>query len=163
MIKRIVIVLSLIIMVAAAAGCSHSAGNVTQTPQANITQVRQAQVAQIWTVRQLEINLDNTTSILLKLAAGDAVDGYYYLEKGDDLDFQISGQSQIYKSTAATAGSANITSDRFSFKATGDQGIAYTLSFSPVKATESRSVTPVIFLELIYPATGEIFTPLDTK
>jgi hypothetical protein len=136
---------------------------VTSTPQANISQLRQAQVAKVWTVRQLEINLDNTTSILLKLAAGDTADGYYYLEKGDNINFQISGQSQIYKSTAATAGSANITSDRFSFKASSDQGIAYTLQFSPVKITETKAVTPVIFLELIYPATGEIFTPLDTK
>jgi hypothetical protein len=163
MIKRIGIILSLAILITIAFGCSHSSSNVTPTPQANISQVRQAQVAKIWTVRQLEINLDNTTSILLKLAAGDTVDGYYFLEQGDNVDFSISGQSQMYKSTAATAGSANITSDRFSFKANNDQGIAYTLKFSPVKTTETHSATPVIFIEIIYPVTGEIFTPLDTK
>ncbi len=163
MLKRIGIILSLIIIVTTVAGCSHSAGNVTSAPEANISQVRQAQVAAIWTVRQLEINLDNTTSILLKLTAGDTVDGYYYLEKGDNINFQITGQSQIYESTAATTGSSNITSDRFSFKATGDQGIAYTLQFNPVETTDTKAAAPVIFVELIYPATGEIFTPLDTK
>jgi len=162
MIKRIGIILSLLIIITVA-GCSSSSGNVTPIPAANINQIRQAQVAKVWTVRQVEINLESTTSILLKLTTGDSVDGYFYLEKGNDIDFQISGESQIYKSTSATAGSANITSDRFSFKASDDQGIAYTLKFSPVKTTDAKKVNPVIFLELIYPATGEIFTPMDTK
>jgi hypothetical protein len=168
MIKRFGFAILSLVLLFVLAGCSCGASNspntTTPTPAANIRLARQAELAKVWTVRQIEINLESATSILLKLGADSTVDGYFYLEKGFNVDFEITGQSSIFKSTAATAGSANITSDRFSFKSGTDQGIAYTLKFTPVtNKNDTRKVTPVIFLEVIYPKTGEIFTPMDTK
>lgn len=165
MLKRTGIILALIILIAAA-GCSSkndSPATTTSTQAAGLKTARQAELAKTWVIRQVEINLESATSVLLKLENGSAVDGYFFLEKGFDVDFQISGQSVIYQSTAAGVGSANITSDRFSFTSTEDQGIAYTLKFTPVNVKDAKKVNPVIFLELIYPKTGEIFTPMDTK
>jgi hypothetical protein len=163
MLKRIGIIF-LVLALFTVLGCSSKAVSTgTATQPAGIYKTRQAEIAKAWIVRQIEINLDSATSILLTLQPGSEVDGYFYLEKGNDVDFQISGRSVIYESTPATAGSANITSDRFSFIATEEQGIAYTLKFSPVDTKETKKVIPAIFLELIYPGSGEIFTPMDTK
>lgn len=152
------------IVLLVASGCSSSTGNVTSTPTqpAGIKEVRQADIAPSWKVKQLEINLESSTSILLTLSEGAEVSGYYYLMRGNNIDFSISGKSSIYQS-APLAVSGNITSDRFSFKATGAQGIAYILKLVPDEKGEGKKITPSVFLEIIYPATGEIFVPMETK
>lgn len=163
MIKKILMVLALLI-IAATAGCSSdTASTATPTQPANIKQVRQAELGKSWMMKQIEINLESATSVLLKLVPGSKVDGYFYLIKGTDIDFRVTGQSVVFESTVASAGSSNITSDRFSFTAGDTQGIAYTLKFTPVENKDVKKVTPVVFLELIYPATGEIFIPMETK
>jgi len=147
-----------------ASGCSSSTGNVTATPTqpAGIKEVRQAEIAHAWAMKQMEINLDSSTSVLLTLAEGAEVSGYFYLTRGNNIDFRISGKSLIYQSTPASV-SSNITSDRFSFTASGAQGIAYTLKLIPNEKGEGKKITPSVFLEIIYPASGEIFVPMDTK
>lgn len=166
MVKRAVIVFFLLVLLAVAA-CSSDNATTSTTPAptkaANISQIRQAEIAKAWTVEQMEINLESATSILLKLPTGGEVSGYFYLEKGSDIDFQISGQSLIYESTPPGAGIVEINSDRFAFTASVSQGVAYTLKFTPVIKQDVKKVTPVVFLELVYPAAGEIFTPIDTK
>ena len=162
MIRRLCIVISIIVLLVAS-GCSSSTGNVTVTPTqpAGIREVRQAEIAHSWAMKQLEINLDSSTSVLLTLAEGAEVSGYFYLTRGNNIDFRISGKSLIYQSTPGVSG--NITSDRFSFTASGTQGIAYTLKLTPNEKGEGKKITPSVFLEIIYPASGEIFVPMNTK
>jgi hypothetical protein len=162
MIKRVlfVIIASVLLTVA---GCS-SGGNPSATTSrpAGVDIVKDIVISNQYAVKQLRINLNSRIPILLKLTPGDKVDGYFYLENGNTIDFQISGKTLIYQSTVQTAGSANITSDRFSFTASDAQGLAYTLTFTPLPAGE-KPVTPVIFMELIYTRTGEIFYPMGTE
>jgi hypothetical protein len=163
MFKRFTIIL-LIIATLAIAGCSSGSGNTTTTTKsAGVEIVKQTVISGKWTMIQTRIDLNSNIPILLKLTPGDTVDGYFILEKGDNIDFQISGKSSIFQSTSQSAGSANITSDRFSFTASDAQGIAYTLTFTPKAKGTTKPVTPVVFLELIYPKTGEIFNPINTK
>ena len=163
MIRRLCVIL-VTIVVLVASGCSSSTGNVTTTPTqpAGIKEIRQAQIAQAWTMRQLEINLESSTSILLKLAQGSDVSGYFYLTRGNNIDFRISGESLVYQSQPVSV-SGNITSDRFSFKSSAQQGITYTLELLPDEKGTGKKVVPSVFLEIIYPASGEIFVPMETK
>ena len=163
MLKRFCIILTTIVLLVVP-GCSSGNGNATttSTQPADINEVRQAQIAQVWAMKQLEINLQSSTSILLTLAEGAEVSGYFYLTRGNNIDFSISGKSLIYQSKPLSV-SSNITSDRFSFTASSAQGIAYTLKLLPDEKGDSKKVTPSVFLEIIYPASGEIYVPMDTK
>lgn len=162
MFRRIFLIFTALALVVTAAGCS-SGGATTVTQPANMDNLLQAEVSGQWAVRQVRINLDSEFPVLLKLKPGDTVDGYFFLEKGTDIDFKVTGESLIYQETSPTGPSGNITSGRFSFTASQEQGIAYTLTFTPVVKKEGKMVTPVIFLELIYPKTGELFNPVGTK
>ena len=163
MFKRLSVVL-LVLAMAVTVGCSSGGNSVaTVTQPVNLDILRQAELANQWTVIQVRINLDAEFPVLLKLTPGDKVDGYFYLEKGTDIDFDITGESSIYKETSPTGASGNVTSGRFSFTASQEQGIAYTLTFTPAAKGEGKKVTPVIFLELIYPKTGQLFNPMGTK
>lgn len=163
MLKRLSVIL-LVLVIVIVTGCSGETPAATTTTQpANVDIIEEAHISSYWTVMQVRINLESGIPLLLTLAPGDKVDGYFFLEKGDDVDFQVSGKSMIYQSTPQSTGSANITSDRFSFTASDAQGIAYTLTFTPVVKKDAKKVTPVVFLELIYPSTGKIFNPMDTK
>jgi hypothetical protein len=163
MFRRLFVVLTTIVLLFAS-GCSSNKGNVTSTPTqpAGIKEVRQAEIAPSWTMKQLEINLESSTSILLTLEEGAEVSGYYYLTRGNNIDFRISGKSLIYQSAPLNV-SGNVTSDRFSFAASGAQGIAYTLKLIPDEKGEGKKITPSVFLEIIYPASGEIYVPMETK
>jgi hypothetical protein len=155
----ILVILSLIGIV----GCSSGSKSVTPSQPASVKTVREAGIASAWTMKQMEINLESETTIVLTLANGDKVDGYFYLEKGSNIDFKISGNSQIYESKPAGAKSDTITSDRFSFTASQAQGIAYTLTFNAGgDATKDKTGTTV-FLEIIYPAAGSLYVPFGTK
>lgn len=155
----ILVILSLIGII----GCSSGPKSTTTTAApASVKTVREAQIASAWTMKQLEINTKSDLSLTLKLAAGDKVDGYFYLEKGSNVSFQIAGNSQIYESQPVGTKSDIITSDRFSFTASQAQGIAYFLTLNPGSDTrETNEVT--VFLELIYPATGALSVPIGTK
>jgi hypothetical protein len=163
MLKRLCVILA-VTMLLVTVGCSSGQGNVTSSPTqpAGIDEVRQAQIAKIWEMKQLQINLESSTSILLKLAEGSEVSGYFYLTRGNNISFQISGKTLIYKSAPVSV-SGNVSSDRFSFKSSNDQGLAYTLELVPAEKGEGKKVTPAVFLEIIYPASGEIFVPMETK
>jgi hypothetical protein len=111
-------------------------------------------------MKQLEINLNAEVPIVLKLKDGDKVDGYFYLESGDTVGFNISGNSIFYTSKP-DAETTRIASDRFSFTAAQEQGIAYSLTLSANPA--ARSGDTIVFLEIIYPVTGTLFVPIGTK
>jgi hypothetical protein len=108
---------------------------------------------------RLEIPSGAELPLLLKLADGDKVDGYFNLEAGAKLEFSISGNSQLYKSAVQEAASGKTISDRFSFTASQAQGNMYVLTFRNGDKKEGASV----FLEVISPISAPIFVPLESK
>ena len=129
------------------------------TSSANVKTIRETNISPNWAMKQMEITMEAETFIMLTLAAGDKVDGYFYLVSGDNISFSISGNSLIYESKAAGTAAKSVSSDRFSFTASQGQGLAYTLKLTP--GSEATSATVII--ELIYPASGKIFIPIGTK
>jgi hypothetical protein len=116
------------------------------------TIVKTAELAGQWNLNQmrLEVKATDELSLLLKLASGETADGYFYLEKGKNINFRITGNSLVYESKAAE--------DRFSFTAGQNQGSTYTLIF---KNNTDSSIT--LFLELIYPLTGSMYVPVKAE
>lgn len=110
----------------------------------------------------VNVGADDESLVLLRLDYGDKVDGYFYVEKGNDVNFQITGNSLIYEATAKDEeGSSEVASDRFSFRASQEQGNTYTLTFR--NPAESGQTKATVFLELIYPVGGSLFMPIERK
>ncbi len=122
--------------------------------------VKKADLGTKWTMRQisLELGAGSQMPVLLRLVDGDKVDGFFYLEKGNNVDFQITANSLIYKPSIQDAYARGITSDRFSFTASQAQGTTYTLMF---RNTSYSNDKVTVFLEIIYPVTGSVFTLLE--
>jgi hypothetical protein len=142
-------------------GCS-LVTKTTSASAATIKTIREAKIGSEWSVKQMEITLGKELPIVLKLATGDDVEGYFYLEKGDDVDFTISGKSTIYESTASST-TNRLSSDRFTFSATASQGVAYTLTLSNPTADSDSPTKLTIFIEIVYPATGSVYIPIETE
>jgi hypothetical protein len=141
-------------------GCSSGSKTATPTQPADVKIIREAAIGSGWAVKQMEIRLKSETQIVLILAAGDKVDGYFYCVTGDNVTFSIAGNSGIYTS----AGQANgVDSDRFSFTATQALGIAYILKLNPVKSGNNKTAAATVFFDIVYPATGEISMPIGTQ
>lgn len=160
MIKRFIIAAAVLLLIPVY-GCS--AISMNKSPSLVGPEIiRKAELAPNWQMYQLDVQMMGSTEfpILLKLNDGDRVDGYFYLETEGNLDFHIMGNSVIYKSEATSEG-RKVTSGRFSFSATQAQGSTYTLSFHNVDGEKQTKATA--FLEVIYPASGSIFTPLEAK
>ncbi len=150
MLKKVLII-ALVLSLVGIFGCTSSE---TAKPPASMTTIREAKIGTLWYMKQLEINFSTDTSVTIELAAGDKVDGYFYTISGDGISFSISGISQIYASPSGS------TSDRFSFIASQEQGIDYKLKFA-VPGNGKTEAT--VFLEIIYPVTGEVLVPIGTK
>ena len=156
MLKKVIFGALLIILSVGALGCPAASTSLS----ANVKTVREAEIAPDWAMKQMEITLEAETKIVLTLAYGDKVDGYFYLVSGENISFSISGTSLIYESKASGTAEKNVSSDRFSFTASQAQGIAYTLKLKP---GSDETTGAIVLIELIYPATGEIFIPIGTK
>jgi len=126
--------------------------------------IKDIELEEKWKVSQMRMVMGagDEFSILLKLADDDRVDGFFYLEKGDDVDFRIEGSSLIYQSEVEDDEvKVVVSSDRFSFKAEQIQGTDYTLTFrNPANISEGQS-NIVLYVEIIYPTTGYIFLPIE--
>ncbi len=159
--RLFLIVLSIASAVVLTAGCSSSTGgSSTAKPSHDI--LRKSTIGTDWQMYQMRLILPPGSSfpVLLKLAAGDKVDGYFYLEKGMNVDFGVNADSPVYHSTPSATG--NVTSDRFSFTASKEQGSTYSLQFS---STPNSTEQEVVFLEVMYPMKSSfaVFVPLETK
>jgi len=155
----IIMVLSLVGVL----GCSLTSNTTNTPPPASVRIIREAKIGSAWEMKQLEITVGSEISILLNLVEGDKVDGYFYLEKGNDINFRITANSSVYESKVQDAKtSQGVTSDRFSFTATKEQGIAYLLTLSNASDGSAQPDKVTVFLDIIYPATGSIFIPIET-
>ena len=142
-------------------GCSEIAGLTKSSTPRGPDIVRRAELVGKWQMDQTRVHVaaGDESLVLLRLAYGDQVEGYFYLEKGEDITFQITGNTLMYEAQSPDTGdSVKITSDRFSFAAIQEQGTTYTLSFrNPTDNDET------VFLELIYPITGSLFFPIAAE
>lgn len=127
--------------------------------------VRQAQLGENWSMQQMtiEVPAEKEVQILLKLGDGDRVDGYFILEKGDGIEFQVKADSLIYEARSTEIKNPTLVdSDRFAFIASKAQGTTYTLVFrNPDKSSNASSVS--VYAEVVYPITGTLFTEIAMK
>jgi hypothetical protein len=128
-------------------------GASTSTSQSNLNIEKSVELGSTWQMKQIDfkVGAGKELAILLKLADGDKVDGFFYLEKGDTVDFRITGKTQIYRSDAA---------DRFSFTASQNQGDTYNLIFRNTADEDETQKSITVSLEVIYPLKGEIYVPV---
>jgi len=154
-VKRVLIV-AIVLSLVSVLGCSEISGLTKSSSQQGPDIVRRAELAEKWQMDQTRVHVGagDESLVLLRLAYGDRVEGYFYLEKGEDIAFQIAGNSLMYEAQAAgTEVPAKLTSDRFAFVAIQEQGTIYTLTFRNPAADDDA----VVFLELIYPVNGSLF------
>lgn len=156
---KIVLVPMVPVLLAVMSGCSQ-----ISSPPKSPDIVREAELGEEWRMDQMIVNIsaDDESLVLLRLDYGDKVDGYFYVEKGSAINFQIAGNFLIYKSRAKDdEDSSKVTSDRFSFRASQEQGNTYTLTFR--NPAESGQIKATVFLELIYPVGGSLFMPIERE
>jgi len=167
MLKRIIIAIMLLSLVFTI-GCeeiSSLTGGQTQTSSGqNLKILKAVELGSEWEMKQMsfKVGADDEVLILIKLSAGDKVDGYFYLEKGDNIGFSITGKSLLYTSPILVSADKGITSDRFSFVATQVEGDTYTLTFRNPADDDEPQTTASVFLEVIYPVTGSVYVPVDS-
>jgi len=156
-----VLTVAIVLSLVSVLGCSEIAGLTKSSSQQGPDIVRRAELAEKWQMDQTRVRVvaGDESLVLLRLTYGDKVEGYFYLEKGEDITFQIAGNSLMYEAQApGTEVPAKLTSDRFAFVAIQEQGTTYTLTFRNTTDNDA-----VVFLELIYPVNGSLSFPIAAK
>jgi hypothetical protein len=156
MLKKVIVAVISLALLLPLFGCEElndlTQGVSTSTSQ-SLKIEKSVELGSDWQMKQISFRVGSgdKVEILLKLDDGDEADGFFYLERGESVDFRIVGKSQLYRSTEG---------DRFSFSASQDQGDTYTLLFrNTADEDEGQSIT--VFLEVIYPLRGEIYVPVE--
>ena len=161
MLRNLLLAITLMVVLLVS-GCSSlpDMGSTTASDRYEI--LKKAELGNNWQMYQIKIDLaaGEELDILLRLANGDRVDGYFFLQEGETVAFEIAGSSAFYQS-ANTDQKGNIKSDRFSFTASQTQGTTYTLTFKNEEDSKSAKVSA--FCEVILPLSGSIFIPIETK
>ncbi len=169
MLKKITIAVMLLSLVSLL-GCeeisSLTEGQAQTSSDSNLKIVKAVELGAGWEMKQMTftVGAGKEVLILLKLSPGDKVDGYFYLEKGEDIGFSITGKTLLYR-TAPRVGAdgTGTSSDRFSFTTTEEEGDTYTLAFRNPAGDEERQTPVAVFLEVIFPASGSIYIPVDDE
>jgi hypothetical protein len=157
MLKKVLVAITLPILLLPLLGCEEisdlTQGVSTSSSQGNLKIVKSVELGSAWQMKQISFRVDagQEVAILLKLADGDKVDGFFYLEKGDTADFRITGKSQLFRANEA---------NRFSFTASQAQGDTYTLLSRNTAEEDEGQKSITVFLEVIYPLKGEIYVPV---
>ena len=162
MVKKVLIILMVLSLIAIF-GCVLTSKTTSTSTPASVKKVREAEIGKAWMMKQMEIELENEITLTLILKDGDRVDGYFFLEKGDNVEFNVAGNSPIYTSKTPDAATKSITSNRFSFTASQAQGIAYIMTFTTSANVSGERNRATVFMEIIYPATGSLSIPFGTK
>jgi len=158
MLKKVIIAIILPILLLPLLGCEEiselTQDATTSSSQANLKIEKSVELGDTWQMKQLSfrVSAGQQVAILLKLSDGDKVDGCFYLEKGDTVDFRITAKTQLYRSDAA---------NRFSFTASQARGYTYTLLFRNTAEEDEGQKSITIFLEVIYPLKGEIYVTVE--
>jgi hypothetical protein len=153
--KRIIIAIMILSLIPIL-GCEEIS-RLTQEPTetsspTNLKILKAVELGSEWEMKQIifDVGAGDEVAILLKLSDGDEVDGYFYLEKGEVIDFRITGKTLLFESEVQ---------DRFSFIASQDQGDTYTLAFRNT-ADDDQKEKITVFLEVIYPVGGSVYVPV---
>ena len=152
--KRIIIAIMILSLIPIL-GCeeiSRLTQDTTQESTApNLKILTAVELGSEWEMKRItfDVGANGEVAILLKLSDGDEVDGYFYLEKGEEIDFSITGKTSLLESEVQ---------DRFSFTASQDQGDTYTLAFR--NTTDDPKKKASVVLEVIYPVGGSVYIPV---
>lgn len=156
--KKVIVAIFLLSLLIPFSGCEEisdlTQGVSTSTSQANLKIEKSVELGSAWQMKQISfrVGAGEEVAILLKLSDGDKVDGFFYLEKGDTCDFRITGKTQLYRSAEA---------NRFSFTAGQAQSDTYNLLFRNTAEEDESQKSITVFLEVIYPLSGEIYVPVE--
>jgi membrane carboxypeptidase/penicillin-binding protein PbpC len=157
MIKALISAVTIFSLISTVLGCEEMSRLTQETSQksapTDIQIVRAVRLGSKWEMKQMRFDVDagGEVAILLKLANNDKVDGYFYLERGESINFHVMGKTQLFESEAQ---------DRFAFVATEAEGDTYTLTFRNTAKGESLARV-TIFLEVIYPIGGSLYVPVE--
>ena len=155
--KKIIIAVILLIFVFPLLGCEEisdlTQGASTSISQSDLKIERSVELGSSWQMKQIDFKVESgqEVAILLKLAEGGEVDGFFYLKRGETVDFRITGKTQIFRTN---------TADRFSFAANQNQGDTYNLLFRNTADEDETNKSITVSLEVIYPLKGEIYVPV---
>ena len=159
MIRRIIIAI-LLLSLLSIAGCEEISSltqDMTPTSSpAGLKILKSVELGSEWEMKQmrLEVEADDEVAILLKLSDGDKVDGYFYLEKGEEIDFRVTGKKLLYRSEVQ---------DRFSFIASQAEGDTYTMTCRNTADEDDKQAKVTLFLEIIYPIKGSVYVPVESE